>query len=251
MSDRISSGIIRKARFDQRLFSAFRRHGLLGAMRLVPKNMIALIRLFDRERRNVLRKERKFDRRYGIDTSDVMEISPAADRHAAKHAVRYQPTSVETIDAALDLLQIPYPDYDFVDFGSGKGRACLLAGMRPFHNVIGIEFDPCTHAIANRNLTLMQRHDVLKCKRLLFLRDDARNFLPPGRPHVFFLYNPFDAEILAPVLEQMTAALDGGDSFIIYVHPRQRRLIEVSSRWQLVHHIEPRLGPRVAIYRGA
>lgn len=35
---------------------------------------------------------------------------------------------------------VPLQDYDFLDFGSGKGRTLLMAASFPFKKITGVEF---------------------------------------------------------------------------------------------------------------
>ena len=52
----------------------------------------------------------------------------------------------------LASLQIAFHDYTFIDFGSGKGRALLLASEFPFKRIIGLEFSPELHGTQKKIL---------------------------------------------------------------------------------------------------
>ena len=52
----------------------------------------------------------------------------------------------------MNQLNLPWDKFNFIDFGSGKGRCLLMAGILGFKNVIGIEFakDLCEWAKRNK-----------------------------------------------------------------------------------------------------
>src|SRR3954471_14240439 len=68
--------------------------------------------------------DRRFDRRFGTDTSGI--IAPSELRLEGEHAAdacHYEPVQVPVFAAIMRDLPIDYARYAFVDFGSGKGRA--------------------------------------------------------------------------------------------------------------------------------
>jgi hypothetical protein len=102
-------------------------------------------------------------------------------------------------DAAIAQLDIPCEGATFVDLGSGKGRAVLMAADHPFANIVGVEFASELHDVAVANVarrTALHGPD----HRIALHLDDATRFpLPPG-PLVLFLFNPFDPPVLTEVV---------------------------------------------------
>lgn len=47
----------------------------------------------------------------------------------------------------LDRLPLDFEEYTFIDLGSGKGRALLIASEYPFRAVVGVELSPKLHAL--------------------------------------------------------------------------------------------------------
>src|SRR5204863_4068199 len=93
------------------------------------------------------------DRSLGAETTRIVEIGALdIDSTNAVHAVRYQPSAVELARRSLADCRIDYSQYTFVDYGCGKGRVLLLAAQHPFQEVIGVEFAPELHKIAEANL---------------------------------------------------------------------------------------------------
>jgi tRNA1(Val) A37 N6-methylase TrmN6 len=87
------------------------------------------------------------------------------------------PTHPKLVYRILNLLNPEPGRYDFVDFGSGKGRVLLIASQFPFCQVIGVEFDRRLHAIAQENIRLFD--GPRQCHR------DIRTVLPRSiLPHL-------------------------------------------------------------------
>ncbi len=132
-------------------------------------------------------ESRAFDAQYGTATS-WFDLG------------NYEPTPPSVITAILDDLQdLPPEDWAFVDLGSGKGRVVLMAGLRPFREVIGIEKRRALHRRAIRNLEQFTG-DLVRRPRLIC--GDALEAPLPDGPMVLFLYNPFGADVLDAVLRR-------------------------------------------------
>src|SRR5215475_14101173 len=52
----------------------------------------------------------------------------------------YLAIAPERFNCVLQSLGISFDQYTFIDFGSGKGRALLLASEFPFKEIVGVEF---------------------------------------------------------------------------------------------------------------
>src|SRR5215469_2021214 len=120
-----------------RLKYAWRRHGPIGFLYLVAYNIVYHISGRDHSAK-LSRAGDSFDQRYGTDTRQVREIgSLDANRAAAAQwAVRYEPSSAKRVWEILERLNIDYPRYSFIDFGSGKGRVLLIGGQFHFNKVL-------------------------------------------------------------------------------------------------------------------
>ena len=114
----------------------------------------------------------------------------------------YQPIPYRTIDLALRSLAVD--DFNtFVDFGCGKGRAVVAAGLWPFKRIIGVERSAELCKIARQ--TVAQARQRLRCPDIEIVEADARDYLPPDDVTVAFFFNPFDRDILLAVLERLRA----------------------------------------------
>jgi SAM-dependent methyltransferase len=215
-----------------RLQRAFRLHGAVGLLRLVPQNVIYALNLGRHRRRRSLDE---FDQRFGVDTATVRSVSTLdVPLEIAAHATRYEP--IPSIDTYLHSLAVPFEEYTFIDYGCGKGRALLMASDFPFRQIIGVEYSSELAAIARHNIKLY-RNPSQRCRAIEVFEGNAALFEPPDTPSVFFLHNPFDELILQQVLDRIRpnrAAHEPAD-FLIYVDPRHRTCIEKDLNWEIVN----------------
>ena len=94
---------------------------------------------------------------------------------------------------------------NFIDIGSGKGKACFFAKSRHlFKNIIGVEFSKPLVEIANRN------KEKVTSDNIFFLNIDAVDYKLPSQSNLVFLFNPFDNLILEKFI------LNNLDNFKIY-----------------------------------
>jgi SAM-dependent methyltransferase len=164
-----------------------------------------------------------WDAALGVDTDGI--IPPEALDVAATGTplgTRYQPIGVNFDPAGvLRAAGVAPSGTTFIDLGSGKGRALLMAAMLPFARIVGVEYSPELHAIADRNRAAAPGEDRIELRCL-----DARAYeFPPG-PLVIFLYNPFGPVILGPVIANLRRSLeeDPRPVAIIYVTPEHADL---------------------------
>ena len=167
----------------------------------------------------------EFDREYGVDTDGRFEgwtyLSdldiPSSNwidgnDYAAIEPIRFK--------QALARLDIVYEDYTFVDFGSGKGRALLLASEFPFRRILGLEFSPELHKIAEENI-LRYRSATQKCRDIQSLNVDFADWvLPPGAAILFF-FHPCRARVLTEVVAGIRRSL--------LAHPRPLYIAYIAS----------------------
>lgn len=173
---------------------AVRRLGLRGSVRAsvrVARNAIGA------------RLARRYDRRHGVRTGGLINAEDYASGLHGNHG--YLGISARSFRACLDAAPVDLSAYCFVDYGSGKGRALLLAAERPFRRVIGVEFAPDLVAIARRNIA-DYRNGALACRTIECVQADARQFAPPAGPCLFYFYSPFEPEILEAVLARLKAS---------------------------------------------
>ena len=89
------------------------------------------------------------------------------------------------------------PNSTFVDFGSGKGRAVVVAATFPFKRVIGVELTEALAASARENVRRMKHR---KARVVEVLRMNATQFDVPLDANVIYFFNPFSGRVLEQVV---------------------------------------------------
>jgi SAM-dependent methyltransferase len=142
----------------------------------------------------------RFDRRYGIDTCGIHEnlaALGAGGEHLAD-AQPYEPIQFPVFRAIMRTCEIDPGSYTFVDFGSGKGRALVLAAQYGFKRMIGVEFAPGLHELAQRNVKAFHGRCPLAGCIELHCGDAVDLEIPDGDAFLWF-YNPFGERVLRKV----------------------------------------------------
>ena len=175
-----------------------------------------------------------FDAWFGTETASGMtpgeaELPPSRRRLATM----YLPTRDDDFAAMLDALAWSRAELaraTFVDLGSGKGRVVLLAAMRRFREVVGVELSPKLHDIARRNRDLVASAGVLRSPIRFELGDAAELDVPRG-PVVLYLYHPFQESVAEAVLARVVASIQRAPRpfAILYGHPTLQRPIRASA----------------------
>jgi len=170
---------------------------------------------------------RRFDARNGVNTAGRVDLGALDVKgRSAAHGNHYEAVDPKLFRKILRALKIKYDDFVFVDFGSGMGRAILLAAEFPFRKVIGVEFSARLHAVAEGNI---RRHAgrARKCADVESVCIDAVEYTAPEAPAVFFLYNPFKEAVLRSVLANIRESLKQHprEVWLIYVNPELDHLV--------------------------
>ena len=93
----------------------------------------------------------------------------------------------------------------FVDLGSGKGKALLVAGRLPYQRVVGVELDTEIAACAKRNL------ERARPKLRTVVDSEVSNVLEwpiPENASTIFMYNPFFGHTFRQVASRIFDSYD-------------------------------------------
>ncbi|MGH7766933.1 MAG: class I SAM-dependent methyltransferase [Candidatus Binatia bacterium] len=175
--------------------------------------------------------ERRFDRRFGVDTAGIIPREDLKiDGPSAAHAIHYQAAHPVLLEQTVAGLRIKYPEYTFVDFGCGKGKALLLASSFPFKTIVGVELSAELVQTAASNWKKYKSRKQ-RCITLELAWMDAAKFPIPETPLVCFFYNPFREEIMARVLKNIEESVKRNprDLIIVYLYPEAEHLFEKKS----------------------
>lgn len=144
-----------------------------------------------------------FDRWYGTETIQWVDTkSLDISSEAKEHIAPYKATKARPFRQLLRRLNLPKAE-TFVDFGSGKGRALLLAAEYGFQKVIGVEISKELCDVARQNAKIMGYES-----RIHPILSDVSTFVIEADQKVFYLYDPFDVVILRRILESLVASLE-------------------------------------------
>ncbi len=182
-------------------------HGILGTIKLcIDKTIKYILYLTPSQRRDrIITKERDlaFDREWGVDTcgSLVPNKSEVVGSNWI-YGIKYQGCNSTALYEVLSELPIIYEHFTFVDFGSGKGRAILLASRFPFRRIIGVEYSEQLCEIARHNFSCFPKTEK-KCNKIEIVCTDAVKFSIPKDPLVVFLFNPFGKPIMKEVVKNI------------------------------------------------
>jgi SAM-dependent methyltransferase len=167
-----------------------------------------------------------FDQAHGVDTAASVYAHEISFRGSAGlFASHYHPAPARVIFHALKDLPVRYQDYVFVDFGSGKGRALLVAADFAFRRVIGVEASPALHEVALQNIA-RYRSDQQQCHAIEAHCMDCLDFALPDENIVLYMYHPFAASVLRDVLARVAQAFAGStrEVYILYLSPFHDRV---------------------------
>jgi SAM-dependent methyltransferase len=171
------------------------------------------------ERKRLRYGDVEYDWDHHVDTTSAT-VSHRGRLIAALSGGPYQPTDPEEFREMLNGIAIDYPQFAFVDLGSGKGRTLLMASEFPFRRVIGVELLPELHAIAEQNITA-SRNENQKCSRIESICSDARDFEFPDEPLLIYLFNPLPEAALHVVAENLRQSLQQAPRpvRVLYLNP--------------------------------
>lgn len=151
-----------------------------------------------------------------------LEMSRAIDlRHLKvkgrhkKYGENYQGVNYYYFKKILSKISWDFNNSIFVDFGSGKGKALIMAHELGFNKLIGVEFA--------QRLIEQSQNNLAKFKiKADIIYEDAVNFSIPNKADVFFFFNPFKEMVMKKVLQNIADSLCANDRkiLIIYFNPK-------------------------------
>jgi hypothetical protein len=198
--------------------------GVLGAVGALTARVLAELHRLRESRSGWMKAKQAVDRAFdgdlGVDTGGVTAVRfLTVPAHRRSQAVDHIAIDPDEFHNALAALPVDMSEYTFVDYGSGKGRAVLLAARAAFRRVIGVEFAVELHRIAQQNVRTgvdeQRRTDIeLHCM-------DAGEFELPQTPLVLYLYHPFGPEVLKVVIMRVLAshACSPRPILVLYLNP--------------------------------
>ncbi|MGA2030829.1 MAG: class I SAM-dependent methyltransferase [Thermoguttaceae bacterium] len=141
-----------------------------------------------------------------------------------RHATAYAGVAPRPFHEVLAQLSIDFEKFTFIDFGSGKGRALMLASEYPFAKIIGVDFSPRLNGIAEANLRAYQ-NPARQCSAIELKCMDATEYEIPAEPAVLFFFNPFGEDLTRLIAKKLQASLQDYPRavLVVYFWPTARK----------------------------
>jgi len=196
-------------------------------------------------------KDLLFDIKYGTDTRGwvgLEELNFSSENKS--RGTQYQPTGVTLLRYAFDSIQ-PSHESVFIDLGCGKGRVLLLAYLRGFKRVVGVEFSPQLCQTAKENIEIFGKKLGRKVD-IEIHQSDVTDYPWQDDEDVIFMFNPFDPIVLDKVLSDIQSSFIRRPrrGWIVYVNPRHQGLFDSARGFELVRETKV-LGDRLSVFEFA
>jgi hypothetical protein len=199
------------------------RHGFFSTL----KRFLSALWEFARESAPSRRRQRygdvEYDWDFRVDTTGA--TVGWRDRLLGMFHSPYQPTEPALFREMLARLmqlsaKFDFREFTFIDIGSGKGRALLMAADYPFRRILGIELLPELHWVAKENIA-KYTSDSQQCFAIDCLLGDACQFVFPPEPTVLYLFNPLPESGLARMVSHVEQSLreHPRPMFVLYHNP--------------------------------
>jgi len=151
--------------------------------------------------------DQQFDAQYGLETGEWINLGQlkVTGEHV-QFGTHYEGVGLNLFRQAIAQIPEPLDDFLFVDFGSGKGRALLLAAEHPFKEIIGVEFSAKLHQIALENIERYKKttNSIRDIKSICV---DATAYQLRNEKSVYYFFNPFNEVVLAKVLRNIEKSI--------------------------------------------
>jgi SAM-dependent methyltransferase len=221
------------------------RHGVIGLLGVAAGRLHSIIHnLRPSVRAEIRERERRadeFDARFDVDTGGFIHPTDLAlDQPNQVHAVSYRGSDPKYFSDAIASLPIDYTRFVFIDFGSGKGRALLLAKQFPFKRIIGVELSEELHRIAKENIRRFPK-DTHEWQSVESICSDATDFALPEDPLICYFCNPFDAVIMQQMLLNIERSLlcNPRELFAVYYNPKEAHVFDGAGSFRSLQRVGP------------
>lgn len=173
--------------------------------------------------------EMLYERRYGVQTSEKVILGAHDDDN-----VGYTPMNWRQLRWVLPTGSVTSGDV-FIDIGSGKGRAVVMAAMDyPFGRVIGVELTRELHETAERNVAAVA--GKLRAGQVELVCSDVRAYQIPDDVTIVYMNNPVRGSIFVDVLKSISESQmrRSRPMRLIYYNPTEEEALNATGEWRKV-----------------
>ena len=161
-----------------------------------------------------------FEKKYSLELSGIVENKNlvAKNKESLSHATAYHAVWSRNLrELFIEAKKTGYEFENFIDIGSGKGKACFYAYTKHhFTQIIGVEFSETLVEIANRNKVKINSESIS------FIHADATEFKLPKQKNLIFMFNPFDSVVLEKFIFNNVEQFKKHNSVIAYANDIER-----------------------------
>ena len=177
----------------------------------------------------LLTYEGKYEKQLGINTHSIVNLDKltlAGENSDQNH--HYQGASYFILFSIFTRLPEDVTQKPFIDYGCGKGRALFVAEQCGFTKLIGVDIAKELIASANENNSHYQKKNPQSS--ITFLFEDATKYNVPHDSCVFYFFNPFGADIMQLVLQNIKESVKQHPRkiYCIYLNPKYKAVFEQS-----------------------
>lgn len=165
-------------------------------------------------------EDKFFAYRYRLDLAGIVRRDNLVtdSKESLAHATAYHAVWSRNLRRLINEARKIGIDFEnFVDIGSGKGKACFYAHSRGiFQSIVGVEFSSPLVDIAKNNLKRFPS------ATMEFVHADASDFLLPSGRTLVFMFNPFGSPVLQRFLQHNIDHFRSNKSIIAYANDLER-----------------------------
>src|SRR3954451_3471762 len=191
--------------FVRMLGESMRYRGVVKTARYVGKELWEMTLDMLPERKRSRFGDIDYDCDFGVDTTWARLPLSVRLRELTTERL-YQPTDPGEFRDLMAKVLVDFADFVFVDLGSGKGRALLMASEYPFREIIGVEIQAELNRIAEENIERFHPEQQ-KCTNIRTICMDARDYEFSPEPLLLYLFNPFPEYVFETVLGNLRRSL--------------------------------------------
>lgn len=175
----------------------------------------------------LLSYEGKYEKKLGINTHSIVNLDKltlAGENSDQNH--HYQGASYYILFSIFEKLPKETKNFPLIDYGCGKGRALFVAEQCGFTNLIGVDIAKELIDDANVNKAVYVKKN--NQSNIEFLFEDATKYKIPDNTGVFYFFNPFGADILEQVINNIKTSLKVNPRkvYCIYLNPKYKAVFE-------------------------
>ncbi len=171
----------------------------------------------------ILYKDVWFDLRHGIDTAAPASQQKLFGDVFSDEQHRYVASTFDVMRSTLDFSakRVDLDQCNFLDLGSGKGKALIAASRYPFHSLRGVELSVMANKIARRNFRKLKTGS-----RINLVQGSAADYAFDPDDRVIYFFNSFSGTTLEAVLRHLSNSQRTGPGMLIYVNPTEHRQVD-------------------------